>query len=124
MSKIYKSFSLFFAFVILFVSITAENYSTLLTTISHKADFGFNGYFLSVNKPDFSFLNLQEKVTIVSVKDLPVSGPRKHLTSLYSASLTPEIKLFGFNFLPASYSNKVTCNLPVADIIFPFQYFW
>ncbi len=124
MSKINKTIGLFFAAMLVFLSISAENNSLLLTSQYKNSQSDSSPSYFSTEKPDLFFLNRQEEKLVSSVKNLPVPSLKNHLNDFQWNCLFTEVRLSIINSEYLSYSVTLDPNFTSHDIIFPFHYFW
>jgi hypothetical protein len=124
MSKINKTIGLFFAAMLVILSISAENNSLLLTSQVRDSQSDNSPSYFSTEKPDLFFLNRQDEKLVNSVKNLPVPSLKNHLNDFQWNCLSTEVKISIINSEYLSYSVTVDPNFISHDIIFPFHYFW
>lgn len=116
--------SLFLAFVLFFLSISTENYCSLLNSILEKSGTENSDSYFSIDITDFFLLNRPDEKSEVTVKNLPYSYSKNQIGDLLKTSLSPQSVLKSVNSGYISYSEILDRNLTDGDIVFPFHYFW
>jgi hypothetical protein len=124
MSKVTKISGLFFVAMLLFLSISTENYSLSLTSQLQSSQPNSSDSYFSTEKPDLFLLNRQEQRLAYSVKNLPVASIKNHPNNFHGNCLSPEVRISGIDSGYLSYSVTLYRNFTSHDIIFPFHYFW
>jgi hypothetical protein len=124
MSKINKTIGLFFAAMLVFLSISAENSALLLTSQYKNSQSDNSSSYFSSEKANLFFLNRQEEKLVSSVRNLPVPSLKNHINDFQWNCLLTEVKISSINSEYLSYSVTVDPNFTSHDIIFPFHYFW
>jgi len=124
MSKVTKTTGLFFAAMLIFLSISTENYGLLLTSHLQNAQSENSDSYFSTEKPDLLFLYRNDERQVNSVRNLPVPSLKNHPNDIHYNSLSLEIRILSINSGYLSYSVIVDRNLTNSDIVFPFHYFW
>jgi hypothetical protein len=124
MSKVTKTTGLFFATMLIFLSISTENYGLLLTSHLQNAQSENSDSYFSTEKPDLLFLYRNDERQVNSVRNLPVPSLKNHPNDIHYNSLSLEIRILSINSGYLSYSVIVDRNLTNSDIVFPFHYFW
>lgn len=124
MSKVTKPTGLFFAAMLIFLSISTANYGLLLTSPPQYAKSENTDSYFSTEKPDILFLFRNDERQINSVKNLPEPSFKNHPNSIHYSTLSPEIRISNINSGYFSYSVTVDRSLTNSDIIFPSHYFW
>jgi hypothetical protein len=124
MSNVYKTTTLFFAAMLLLMSICTQNYSLLLTSYLQNDKSENSDSYFSTEKPDLLFLYRQEEKIVYSIKNLPVPSLRNNSHDNQSYSLSPEVRILSLNSGYLLYSETICRNLGNIDIIYPFHYFW
>lgn len=124
MSKVTKTTGLFFAAMLIFLSISTENYGLLLTSHLQNAQSENSDSYFSTEKPDLLFLYRNDERQVNSVRNLPVPSLKNHPNDIHYNSLSLEIRILSINSGYLSYSVIVDRNLTNSDIVFPSHYFW
>lgn len=124
MSKVTKTTGLFFAAMLIFLSISTENYGLLLTSHLQNAQSENSDSYFSTEKPDLLFLYRNDERQVNSVRNLPVPSLKNHPNDFHYNSLSREIRILSINSRYLSYSVIVDRNLTNSDIVFPSHYFW
>jgi len=124
MSKVTKISGLFFVAMLLFLSISTENYGLSLTSQLQSSQTKSSDSYFSTEKPDLFFLNRQEQRFVYSIKNLPVPNLKNHPNDFHWNCLSPEVIISSINSGYLSYSVTLYRNFTNHDIIFPFHYFW
>lgn len=124
MSKVTKTTGLFFATMLIFLSISTENYGLLLTSHLQNAQSENSDSYFSTEKPDLLFLYRNDERQVNSVRNLPVPSLKNHPNDIHYNSLSLEIRILSINSGYLSYSVIVDRNLTNSDIVFPSHYFW
>ena len=124
MSKVTKTTGLFFAAMLIFLSISTENYGLLLTSHLQNAQSENSDSYFSTEKPDLLFLYRNDERQVNSVRNLPVPSLKNHPNDIHYNSLSLEIRILSINSGYLSYSVIVDRNLTNSDIVFPFHSFW
>jgi hypothetical protein len=124
MSKVTRISTLFFAAILLFISIHIQNYTLLVTSDLQKSGSANSEYYFSSLDSSPLFVIRKVEKLINSAQDLPSYGSKVNLTDLYSNRLSNEIRLFNVNSRYLSFSGITDRNFTNVEIVFPFHSFW
>jgi hypothetical protein len=124
MSNVYKTTTLFFAAMLFFLSICAQNYGLLLTPLLQNSQSENTDSYFSTEKPDLLFIYRQEERVVYSINNLPVPSFKNNPNDNHSYCLSPEVRILSLNSGYLSYSETISRNLENIDIVYPFHYFW
>ena len=124
MSNVYKSFAIFYATILFFLGICAQNYIALITSPLQNTQSENSVSFFSTEHPELLFLYRIDERQVNSVKNLPVPSLKNYSNNIQDNNLSPEIRLLSINSGYLSYSVIVDSGLTNSDIVFPFHYFW
>ncbi len=124
MSTLYKSAAIFFAAILIFLGIYAENYGLLLTSQLQSTQNSESDSYCSTEKPELLFLDRHEERLVNTVKNQPVPGFKNHSNNVHYNNNIPGVKLLSINSGYISYSVIIGRSLTNSDIVFPFHYFW
>ena len=124
MSNVYKTTALFFAAMLIFLSISAENYGLLLTSHIQNTQSENSDSYFSTDKPDLLFLYRNDERQVNSARNLPVPDLKIHPNNIHHNCTSPETRILSINSGYLSYSVIVDRSLTNSDIVFPFHYFW
>lgn len=124
MSFLYKTATLLFSIVLLYINTNSLNYGFLLTSNLQKTGYESLSSYFPVEKPNLFLSNRQGERFVNSIKNLPDSNFKNHSNDYYNISLSSEIRKLKINSEYLSYPETINRNLTNSDIVFPFHYFW
>jgi hypothetical protein len=124
MSNLVKITALFSSAVLVFISISIEDYGSLLNSKLQNTGYENITSYCSIEKPNLFLLNRQYERLITSFKNLPISNLKKFTNDFNSNSISSEVRKLCISSEYISYSVIVYRNLTNRDIVFPFHYFW
>jgi hypothetical protein len=123
MKKLSRVFSLFFAALLFFLSISNTNLAT--ASLSDQLSQGTQNtasHFSSPEKTPLYLIRHQGKL-VSTTRDLPVYGSKINLTDLYTNRISDEIRSINITSEYISVSQTCDRNLTTRDIVFPFHSF-
>jgi hypothetical protein len=124
MSKVKRTFGIFFVAVLFFLNLSIVNYGHFLNSQIQASQTENSDSYLSAENLDLYFINRTERPLVFSVKNLPVSNLKNHPDDLHGNFLSAEERISGINSGYLSYTLILDPNLSNHEIVFPFHYFW
>jgi hypothetical protein len=124
MSKVTRTFGLFFIATLFFLNLSIVNYGLFLNSQIQPGQIENSDSYHSTQNFDLCSLNRTEKQPVFSVKNLPVSNLKNHPNDLHGNFLYTEERISGINSCYLSYTVTLDPSLSNREIVFPFHYFW